>query len=118
MSGSAWFRRTHRWVSMAFTATVIANFVVRAQGQGEPPAWVTYAPLLPLGLLLLTVNLPDKRFTRPMSPDHRIFATNKVNITRPEQLVVIVLWHKRQYFYRQCINDQLAVDTKLRIKPG
>ncbi|UCU94570.1 hypothetical protein [Hydrogenophaga taeniospiralis] len=54
MSGSTWFRRTHRWVSMAFTATVIANFVVRAQGQGEPPAWVTYAPLLPLSLLLLT----------------------------------------------------------------
>lgn len=54
MSGSAWFRRTHRWVSMAFMATVIANFVVRAQGQGEPPAWVTYAPLLPLSLLLLT----------------------------------------------------------------
>ncbi|MCB4363032.1 hypothetical protein KIH07_04760 [Hydrogenophaga taeniospiralis] len=54
MSGSAWFRRAHRWVSMAFTATVIANFVVRAQGQGEPPPWVTYAPLLPLGLLLLT----------------------------------------------------------------
>lgn len=54
MSGSAWFRRTHRWVSMAFTATVIANFVVRAQGQGEPPPWVTYAPLLPLSLLLLT----------------------------------------------------------------
>lgn len=54
MSGGAWCRRTHRWVSMAFTATVIANFVVRAQGQGEPPAWVTYAPLLPLSLLLLT----------------------------------------------------------------
>jgi hypothetical protein len=54
MSGGAWFRRVHRWVSMAFTATVIANFVARAQGQGEPPAWVTYAPLLPLGLLLLT----------------------------------------------------------------
>lgn len=54
MSGGAWCRRTHRWVSMAFTATVLANFAVRAQGQGEPPPWLTYAPLLPLGLLLLT----------------------------------------------------------------
>ena len=54
MNGGAWCRRTHRWVSMAFTATVLANFAVRAQGQGEPPPWLTYAPLLPLGLLLLT----------------------------------------------------------------
>lgn len=45
-------RQFHRWVSMAFTIAVIANFVVRAQG--EPPAWVTYSPLPPLALLLLT----------------------------------------------------------------
>jgi len=32
--------------------TVIANFVALAQGQ--PPAWVTYSPLLPLALLLFT----------------------------------------------------------------
>jgi hypothetical protein len=32
--------------------TVVANFV--AMGRGEPPAWVTYAPLLPLALLLFT----------------------------------------------------------------
>jgi hypothetical protein len=34
--------------------TVIANFVALAQGSGMPPAWVTYAPLLPLALLMLT----------------------------------------------------------------
>jgi hypothetical protein len=34
---------------MAFTVTVIANFV--ALSQGQPPAWVTYSPLLPLALL-------------------------------------------------------------------
>ncbi len=47
-----WFRQAHRWVSIAFTATVIANFGVRLHG--TPPAWVTYSPLLPLAALLLT----------------------------------------------------------------
>jgi hypothetical protein len=37
---------------MAFTMTVIANFV--AMGLGAPPAWVVYSPLLPLFLLLVT----------------------------------------------------------------
>ena len=49
---SKWIRQTHRWLSIAFTVTVIANFV--ALSQGEPPAWVTYAPLLPLALLLFS----------------------------------------------------------------
>ncbi len=49
---SSWIRQFHRWVSIAFTATVIANFIVRAIG--APPRWVTYSPLLPLGALLLT----------------------------------------------------------------
>ena len=49
---SAWIRKFHRWISIAFTLTVIANFV--AMSQGTPPAWVTYSPLLPLALLLLT----------------------------------------------------------------
>ncbi len=52
MSKSLWIRQVHRWLSLAFTATVIANFVVR--GFGEPPAWVTYAPLPPLFLLLFS----------------------------------------------------------------
>jgi hypothetical protein len=50
-----WIRQTHRWVSIAFTVTVFANFVVLAQGGGGmPPPWVTYSPLLPLALLLFT----------------------------------------------------------------
>jgi len=49
-----WIRQTHRWVSMAFTLTVIANFVALSLGQGQPPNWITYSPLLPLALLLLT----------------------------------------------------------------
>lgn len=47
-------RQTHRWVSIAFTATVVANFVALGMGRGQPPAWVTYAPLPPLALLLFT----------------------------------------------------------------
>jgi hypothetical protein len=47
-----WIRQLHRWLSMAFTLTVIANFV--AMTQGEPAIWVTYSPLFPLVLLLLT----------------------------------------------------------------
>lgn len=52
MNWSKWFRQLHRWLSIAFTVTVIANFVVL--GQGRQIAWVTYAPLFPLALLLLT----------------------------------------------------------------
>jgi hypothetical protein len=47
-------RQIHRWVSIAFTVTVIANFIALAQGAGMPPPWVTYSPLFPLALLLLT----------------------------------------------------------------
>jgi hypothetical protein len=49
-----WIRQIHRWMSIAFTVTVIANFIALAQGSGMPPPLVTYSPLLPLALLLLT----------------------------------------------------------------
>ena len=49
-----WIRQTHRWLSIAFTLTVIANFIALAQGTGMPPPWVTYSPLLPLALLMFT----------------------------------------------------------------
>ncbi|HEV2566655.1 MAG TPA: hypothetical protein VGU19_16405 [Microvirga sp.] len=52
MKWSSRIRQVHRWLSIAFTVAVIANFV--AMGLGEPPAWVVYAPLLPLFLLLFT----------------------------------------------------------------
>ena len=54
MNWNKWVRQIHRWVSIAFTVTVIANFVALAQRAGMPPPWVTYSPLLPLALLLLT----------------------------------------------------------------
>jgi hypothetical protein len=47
-------RQTHRWVSMTFTITVIVNIVVMSVRPGQPPALVTYSPLLPLALLLFT----------------------------------------------------------------
>ena len=45
-------RQIHRWLSIVFTLTVIANFV--AMTRGTPPPWVTYSPLPPLFLLLFS----------------------------------------------------------------
>jgi cellulose synthase/poly-beta-1,6-N-acetylglucosamine synthase-like glycosyltransferase len=52
MNFNKWIRQTHRWLSLAFTLSVIANFV--AMIKGPPPAWITYSPLLPLFLLLFS----------------------------------------------------------------
>jgi hypothetical protein len=62
-------RQTHRWLSIAFTLTVIANFVALGVGQGQqPPAWITYSPLLPLALLMFSglylFVLPYRRMHR------------------------------------------------------
>jgi cellulose synthase/poly-beta-1,6-N-acetylglucosamine synthase-like glycosyltransferase len=52
MNWSNKIRQFHRWLAMAFTATVIVTFVALAQK--EPVVWVSYVPLLPLALLWLT----------------------------------------------------------------
>ncbi|WP_137389638.1 hypothetical protein [Rhodoligotrophos defluvii] len=52
MDWNKWVRQVHRWLSIVFTVTVIANFV--AMGVGEPPAWMVYAPLPPLFVLMFT----------------------------------------------------------------
>lgn len=52
MNWSIWIRQSHRWLSIAFTLAVVANFV--AMTQGPPPDYVTYSPLLPLFLLLFS----------------------------------------------------------------
>ncbi len=52
MNWNVWIRQVHRWLSILFTVTVIANFV--AMGLWKPPAWVVYSPLPPLFLLLFT----------------------------------------------------------------
>jgi hypothetical protein len=51
---NAWTRQIHRWLSIVFTLTVVANFVAMGVGDGVPPAAVTYSPLLPLFLLMFT----------------------------------------------------------------
>jgi cellulose synthase/poly-beta-1,6-N-acetylglucosamine synthase-like glycosyltransferase len=47
-----WIRQSHRWLSILFTLTVVANFAVRAFC--KPPAWITYSPLPPLFLQLFS----------------------------------------------------------------
>lgn len=54
MNWNYWIRQTHRWLSIVFTVTVIANFIALARGSGMPPPWVTYAPLPPLLLLMFS----------------------------------------------------------------
>lgn len=54
MNLSLWTRQSHRWLSIVFTLTVIANFAFRAVASGEPPPWLTYSPLPPLFLQLFT----------------------------------------------------------------
>ena len=49
---SNFIRQSHRWLSIVFTLTVVANFAFMTQG--PPPAWVTYSPLLPLFLMWLS----------------------------------------------------------------
>jgi len=53
MNWNSGIRQFHRWMSIAFTLTVIANFVQLGMGQKEP-TWVTYSPLFPLALLTFT----------------------------------------------------------------
>ena len=54
MNWSKWIRQIHRWLSIAFTLTVIANIVALSMGDGKPPDWITYSPLPPLFLLMFT----------------------------------------------------------------
>ncbi|WP_433345250.1 hypothetical protein [Micromonospora sp. CA-111912] len=51
MNWNKWVRQAHRWVSIAFTATVILGFMAAG---GLLPEWVFYLPLPPLALLLFT----------------------------------------------------------------
>lgn len=52
MNWSKWIRQFHRWVAMTFLATVVANFL--AMAVGDVPDLVTYAPLPPLFVLMLS----------------------------------------------------------------
>ena len=52
MNRNRWIRQIHRWLSIAFTLFVIANFAV--MGRETIALWVGTATLVPLALLLLT----------------------------------------------------------------
>jgi hypothetical protein len=54
VSWNKWIRQIHRWLSIAFTVTVIANIVALSADKARPPDWITYSPLLPLALLMLS----------------------------------------------------------------
>ena len=54
MNWSKWIRQIHRWLSIAFTVTVIANVVALTTGDRQAPDWITYSPLPPLFLLMFT----------------------------------------------------------------
>jgi len=54
MKWNSSIRQIHRWLSVVFTVTVVANFIALAQGTGMPPPWITYSPLPPLALQLFT----------------------------------------------------------------
>lgn len=47
-------RQSHRWLSIVFTLTVVANFAARAVERAEPSPWISYAPLPPLFLMLVS----------------------------------------------------------------
>jgi hypothetical protein len=75
---SKWIRQSHRWVSIVFTLTVLANFA--AMTRGQPPAWITYSPLLPLALLLFSglylFALPYRTRQRSAASTERASITN------------------------------------------
>ncbi len=49
---NVWIRKTHRWVSLAFTGGVVVYIV--AMSRGTPPWWLGLFALIPLILLLVT----------------------------------------------------------------
>jgi hypothetical protein len=51
-NASQWVRQFHRWISIAFTLSVIVTFIALALP--APIVWVSYVPLPPLFLLLAT----------------------------------------------------------------
>jgi hypothetical protein len=52
MNWSKRVRQIHRWLSIAFTVSVIVVSIALAQE--KPVVWVSYVPLAPLALLLFS----------------------------------------------------------------
>ena len=53
MNWNSWIRQIHRWLSVIFTAIVVAIFIALGAGN-EPAQWVYFLPLFPLALLMFT----------------------------------------------------------------
>lgn len=56
MNWNKWIRQTHRWLSLAFTATVVANLVAMVVLSKDDPMamYIGFSALLPLIPLLIT----------------------------------------------------------------
>jgi hypothetical protein len=54
MNWRHWTRQSHRWLSIIFTLTVMVNFAARAMARAEPSPWISYSPLPPLFLMLVS----------------------------------------------------------------
>ncbi|MGN7773244.1 hypothetical protein [Phyllobacterium sp. 22552] len=54
MNINVWIRLAHRWLSIVFTVTVIANFALLGMDDSDRPMWVVYSPLIPLFLMLFS----------------------------------------------------------------
>jgi len=69
MSANAWVRQIHRWLSLAFTATVVANIV--ALVMKSQAVWIgllAFVPLIPLlatGLYLFVLPYVARRRGAP-----------------------------------------------------
>lgn len=50
---SVWMRQSHRWLSVAFTITVLVNFAALGQS-ASVRQMVAYLPLIPLAVLFLS----------------------------------------------------------------
>ncbi|WP_354346567.1 hypothetical protein [Phyllobacterium ifriqiyense] len=54
MNINVWIRLAHRWLSIVFTITIIANFALLGMNDSDRPMWVVYSPLIPLFLMLFS----------------------------------------------------------------
>lgn len=56
MNWNKWIRQTHRWLSLAFTAAVVANLVAMGVLSKDDPMamYIGFSALLPLIPLLIT----------------------------------------------------------------
>ncbi|HWM04291.1 MAG TPA: hypothetical protein VNP92_18295 [Actinophytocola sp.] len=63
-------RQIHRWTSIVFTVSIIVTII--ALVQEEPLVWVSYVPLFPLAVLLLTgLYLFALPYTTRLAPRRR-----------------------------------------------